>query len=112
MEPNLGLLLLVPGIVSSLEPLELCQGGRRRLVQEQCHGFSLLWLGHEHGVASQHDRLVLQLVPVDPVGDPVQKVEVAGSAQHDPRAARGASEGALRTDPPPQTLTKLYRLPV
>ncbi|KAG9266467.1 hypothetical protein AMEX_G19098, partial [Astyanax mexicanus] len=97
------LLLLVPGIVSSLEPLELCQGGRRRLVQEQCHGFSLLWLGHEHGVASQHDRLVLQLVPVDPGED---------LGQHDPRAARGASEGALRTDPPPQTLTKLYRLPV
>uniref|UniRef100_A0A8C1ML60 Uncharacterized protein n=1 Tax=Cyprinus carpio TaxID=7962 RepID=A0A8C1ML60_CYPCA len=59
---------------------------RRRggLVEEQRHGLRLLRLGHQHGVAAQHHRLVLHLVPVDPgedlgeprvcdtVGDPVQ----------------------------------------
>uniref|UniRef100_A0A8C2C996 Uncharacterized protein n=1 Tax=Cyprinus carpio TaxID=7962 RepID=A0A8C2C996_CYPCA len=54
------------------------------LVEEQRHGLRLLRLGHQHGVAAQHHRLVLHLVPVDPgedlgeprvcdtVGDPVQ----------------------------------------
>uniref|UniRef100_A0A3B4CHS7 Uncharacterized protein n=1 Tax=Pygocentrus nattereri TaxID=42514 RepID=A0A3B4CHS7_PYGNA len=85
MEPSLGLLLLVPGIITPLEPLELSQRRRRRLVQQQRHGLGLLRLGHQHGMAAQHDGLVLQLVTIDPgkylgqawightVGDPVQQ---------------------------------------
>uniref|UniRef100_A0A8C9RWB0 Uncharacterized protein n=1 Tax=Scleropages formosus TaxID=113540 RepID=A0A8C9RWB0_SCLFO len=58
----------------------------------QRHGLGLLRLGRQHGVAAQHHRLVLQLVPVDPgedagqarvrhaVRDAVQQVEVAGPA--------------------------------
>uniref|UniRef100_A0A8C3KBH6 Uncharacterized protein n=1 Tax=Calidris pygmaea TaxID=425635 RepID=A0A8C3KBH6_9CHAR len=53
----------------------------RGLVEQQGHGLRLLGLGDQHGVAAQHHRLVLQLVAVDPVGDPVQQVEVAGPAQ-------------------------------
>ena len=83
------LLLLVPGIVSPLQPLELGQSRGRGLVQQQRHGLRLLRLGHQHRVAAQHHRLVLHLVPVNPrehlgqprvrhaVGDPVQQVQVS-----------------------------------
>lgn len=79
----------MPRVVAPLEPLELGQRRGRGLVEQQRHGFRLLGLGHEHGVAAQHHGLVLHLVPVDPgedlgqprvghaVGDPVQQVQVS-----------------------------------
>uniref|UniRef100_A0A6I8PFD3 Uncharacterized protein n=1 Tax=Ornithorhynchus anatinus TaxID=9258 RepID=A0A6I8PFD3_ORNAN len=70
-------------------PQEVARVGRG-LVEQQGHGLGLLRLGDEHGVAAQHDGLVLHLVAVDPgedlgqpgvghaVGHPVEEVEVAG----------------------------------
>uniref|UniRef100_A0A8C5TYV4 Uncharacterized protein n=1 Tax=Malurus cyaneus samueli TaxID=2593467 RepID=A0A8C5TYV4_9PASS len=87
-----GLLLDVAEIALSLEALELVEGGGRGLVEEQGHGPRLVGLGHQHGVAAQHHRLVLHLVPVHPgehlgvpavggaVGDAVQQVRVARPA--------------------------------
>uniref|UniRef100_A0A8C3HSA5 Uncharacterized protein n=1 Tax=Chrysemys picta bellii TaxID=8478 RepID=A0A8C3HSA5_CHRPI len=72
---------------------ELGQRRGRGLVEQQRHGPRLLGPGDQHGVAAQHHRLVLQLVPVDPgedagqarvghaVGDAVQQVEVARPAR-------------------------------
>uniref|UniRef100_A0A8C3GUM5 Uncharacterized protein n=1 Tax=Corvus moneduloides TaxID=1196302 RepID=A0A8C3GUM5_CORMO len=86
------LLLDVAEIALSLEALELVEGGGRGLVEEQRHGARLVGLGDQHGVAAQHHRLVLHLVPVHPgehlgvpavggaVGDAVQQVRVARPA--------------------------------
>uniref|UniRef100_A0A8C3QAG0 Uncharacterized protein n=1 Tax=Geospiza parvula TaxID=87175 RepID=A0A8C3QAG0_GEOPR len=84
--------------------LELVEGGGRGLVEEQGHGARLVGLGDQHGVAAQHHRLVLHLVPVHPgehlgvpavggaVGDAVQQVRVARGprrpAPHPHAAAR------------------------
>uniref|UniRef100_A0A8C8B5Z0 Uncharacterized protein n=1 Tax=Otus sunia TaxID=257818 RepID=A0A8C8B5Z0_9STRI len=92
---------------SSRQPLalELVEGGGGGLVEEQGHGARLVGFGDQDGVAAQHHRLVLHLVPVNPgedlgvpavggaVGDAVQEVRVArpaGSllAGHTPRAPR------------------------
>ncbi|MFT7818846.1 large subunit GTPase 1 homolog, partial [Arapaima gigas] len=83
------------------------------LVQQQRHGLGLLRLGHQHGVAAQHHRLVLHLVPVDPrehlgeprvrhaVRDAVQQVQVARPARslvrvHHPDALRAHGEAHPR----------------
>uniref|UniRef100_A0A8C0Z1Z3 Uncharacterized protein n=2 Tax=Canis lupus familiaris TaxID=9615 RepID=A0A8C0Z1Z3_CANLF len=112
MGPSLGLLLLVPRVVPPLEPLELRQRVGRRLVEQQRHGLRLLGLGHEHRVAAQHHRLVLELVPVHPgehlgqprvrhaVGDAVQQVQVARAAR---RALLGVSRCLAAPSPPPRT---------
>uniref|UniRef100_A0A672TZY7 Uncharacterized protein n=1 Tax=Strigops habroptila TaxID=2489341 RepID=A0A672TZY7_STRHB len=87
-------------------PLELVEGGGRGLVEEQGHGACLVGFGHEDGVAPQHHRLVLHLVPVDPsehlgvpavggaVGDAVQEVRVA--------RMRGNAGKRRQTSPPPR----------
>uniref|UniRef100_A0A8B9N4N4 Uncharacterized protein n=1 Tax=Accipiter nisus TaxID=211598 RepID=A0A8B9N4N4_9AVES len=72
--------------------LELVEGGGGGLVEEQGHGASLVGFGDQDGVAAQHHRLVLHLVPVNPgedfgvpavggaVSDAVQEVRVARPA--------------------------------
>uniref|UniRef100_A0A8B9DNJ7 Uncharacterized protein n=1 Tax=Anser cygnoides TaxID=8845 RepID=A0A8B9DNJ7_ANSCY len=86
------LLLDVADVVLPLEPLELVEGGGGGLEEEQGHGARRGGFGDEDGVAAQHHRLVLHLVPVDPrehlgvppvgraVGDAVQQVRVARPA--------------------------------
>uniref|UniRef100_A0A8B9FSG8 Uncharacterized protein n=1 Tax=Amazona collaria TaxID=241587 RepID=A0A8B9FSG8_9PSIT len=110
------LLLDVAEVVLPLEPLELVEGGRGGLVEEQGHGARLVGLGHEDGVAPQHHRLVLHLVPVDPrehlgvpavggaVGDAVQEVPLRGLL-HLPASPRprgcGETPGNVGKRPPP-----------
>uniref|UniRef100_A0A674KAV7 Uncharacterized protein n=1 Tax=Terrapene triunguis TaxID=2587831 RepID=A0A674KAV7_9SAUR len=90
------LLASAPGVVLSLQALEVAEGGAGRLVEQPRHGPRLLRLGEQRGVAAQHHRLVLHLVPVDPgeelgvaavhraVGDAAQQV---GMARPPPAAA-------------------------
>uniref|UniRef100_A0A8D2KX67 Uncharacterized protein n=1 Tax=Varanus komodoensis TaxID=61221 RepID=A0A8D2KX67_VARKO len=102
--------------VLPLQALELAEGRVRGLAQQQGHGAGLLRLGEEDGVAAQHHRLVLDLVPVDPrkdlgvppvghaVGDAVQQVGVAGPLARRPpclpdHAPRLAAPRCLRTRP-------------
>uniref|UniRef100_A0A493TLR8 Uncharacterized protein n=1 Tax=Anas platyrhynchos platyrhynchos TaxID=8840 RepID=A0A493TLR8_ANAPP len=73
-------------------PLELVEGGGGGLEEEQRHGARRGGFGDQDGVAAQHHRLVLHLVPVNPgenlgvppvggaVGDTVQQVRVARPA--------------------------------
>uniref|UniRef100_A0A8B9ZV64 Uncharacterized protein n=1 Tax=Anas zonorhyncha TaxID=75864 RepID=A0A8B9ZV64_9AVES len=86
------LLLDVAAVVLPLEPLELVEGGGGGLEEEQRHGVRRGGFGDQDGVAAQHHRLVLHLVPVNPgenlgvppvggaVGDAVQQVRVARPA--------------------------------
>uniref|UniRef100_A0A8B9IC75 Uncharacterized protein n=1 Tax=Anser brachyrhynchus TaxID=132585 RepID=A0A8B9IC75_9AVES len=101
------LLLDVADVVLPLEPLELVEGGGGGLEEEQGHGARRGGFGDEDGVAAQHHRLVLHLVPVDPrehlgvppvgraVGDAVQQVRVAR-----PAGPLLAGPAALRFPPP------------
>uniref|UniRef100_A0A8D0EPB7 Uncharacterized protein n=1 Tax=Strix occidentalis caurina TaxID=311401 RepID=A0A8D0EPB7_STROC len=91
--------------------LELVEGGGGGLVEEQGHGARLVGFGDQDGVAAQHHRLVLHLVPVNPgedlgvpavggaVGDAVSNCSLkiaasqAGSAR--PRSSRCHGLGSL-----------------
>uniref|UniRef100_A0A674GIG5 Uncharacterized protein n=1 Tax=Taeniopygia guttata TaxID=59729 RepID=A0A674GIG5_TAEGU len=107
------LLLHVAEIALSLEALELVEGGGRGLVEQQGHGARLVGLGEQHGVAAQHHRLVLHLVPVHPgehlgvaavggaVGDAVQQVQTPAGVRPPPvRDPRRCQTPAGERPPP------------
>uniref|UniRef100_A0AAY4CWJ2 Uncharacterized protein n=1 Tax=Denticeps clupeoides TaxID=299321 RepID=A0AAY4CWJ2_9TELE len=95
------LLAAVAEVAPPLQPLELAEGGGGVLQEAGGEGAGLLRPGQQDGVAAQHHRLVLHLVPVDPgedlgpvgvggaVGDAVEGVEVAGHAPGDSGILKG-----------------------
>lgn len=84
------LLLAVPEVTLTLQPLELAEGGGGILVEAVGDGLGLLWLANQYCMTPKHHRHVLDLVPVDPgqdfgparvsaaVGDSVQRVKMDG----------------------------------
>uniref|UniRef100_A0A3Q3WPH5 Uncharacterized protein n=1 Tax=Mola mola TaxID=94237 RepID=A0A3Q3WPH5_MOLML len=110
------LLLAVPEVALTLQPLELAEGGRGILVQAVRDGLGLLRLADQDGVTTKHHGHVLDRVPVDPgqdlgparvgvaVGNSVQGVQVDGFLF--PRFV-GTHANALRSWPPPPACSRL-----
>uniref|UniRef100_A0A3B3XXJ0 Uncharacterized protein n=1 Tax=Poecilia mexicana TaxID=48701 RepID=A0A3B3XXJ0_9TELE len=84
------LLLAVPEIALTLQPLELAESRGGVLVEAQGDSLGFLRLADQHGMTPEHHRHVLHLVPVDPsqdfgpawvgcaVGDSVQRIQMDG----------------------------------
>uniref|UniRef100_A0A3Q3L9S8 Uncharacterized protein n=1 Tax=Mastacembelus armatus TaxID=205130 RepID=A0A3Q3L9S8_9TELE len=63
------LLLAVPEITLTLQPLELAEGGGGILVETVGNGLRLLRLVYQNGVTPKHHCHVLDLMPIDPGQD-------------------------------------------
>uniref|UniRef100_A0A3Q4GB12 Uncharacterized protein n=1 Tax=Neolamprologus brichardi TaxID=32507 RepID=A0A3Q4GB12_NEOBR len=84
------LLLAVPEITLTLQPLELAEGGGGILVEAVGDCLGLLRLTNQDCVTPEHHRHVLDLVPINPsqdlgparvsgaISDPVQGVKMDG----------------------------------
>uniref|UniRef100_A0A3Q2WHF6 Uncharacterized protein n=1 Tax=Haplochromis burtoni TaxID=8153 RepID=A0A3Q2WHF6_HAPBU len=84
------LLLAVPEITLTLQPLELTEGGGGILVEAVGDCLGLLRLTNQDCVTPEHHRHVLDLVPINPsqdlgparvsgaISDPVQGVKMDG----------------------------------